>query len=119
MTLEDMEEYEAVIRPTVSTYYHGRKVTTCTTPTSGPLIISVLNILERYNFPVKGLVGLNIHRFVEAMKYGFAFRTEFGDPDFTGNEARINEIATKEWANIVRRNISDVSVNILTCLLLF
>ncbi|KAI8137296.1 gamma-glutamyltransferase, partial [Fennellomyces sp. T-0311] len=107
MTVEDMEEYEAVIRPTVSTYYHGRKVTTCTTPTSGPLVASVLNILERYNFPVKGFVGLNVHRFVEAMKYGFAFRTEFGDPDFTGNDARIKEIATKEWANLVRRNISD------------
>ncbi|KAI9495243.1 nucleophile aminohydrolase [Zychaea mexicana] len=107
MTMEDMETYKAVIRPTVSTYYHGRKVTTCTTPTSGPLIASVLNILERYNFPVHGMDGLNIHRFVEAMKYGFAFRTEFGDPDFVDNDERILEIATKEWANIVRRNISD------------
>ncbi|KAI9252906.1 nucleophile aminohydrolase [Phascolomyces articulosus] len=107
MTLEDMEKYEAIIRPTVSTYYHGRKVTTCTTPTSGPLIASVLNILERYNLPVSGMTGVNIHRFTEAMKYGFAFRTEFGDPDFVNNDERIVEIATKEWADIVRQNISD------------
>ena len=110
MTLEDMERYEAVIRPTVSTYYHGRKVTTCTTPTSGPLITSVLNILERYNLPVNGIDGVNIHRIVEAMKYGFAFRTEFGDPDFVKNDERIKEIASKDWADIVRRNISDVNI---------
>ncbi|KAI7848842.1 gamma-glutamyltransferase, partial [Circinella umbellata] len=107
MTLEDMEKYKAVIRPTVSTYYHGRKVTTCTTPTSGPLITSVLNILERYNLPVTGINGLNIHRFVEAMKFGFAFRTEFGDPDFVKNSERIEEVTSKDWADIVRRNISD------------
>lgn len=110
MTLEDMRSYQPVIRPTVTTYYHGRKVTTCSNPTSGPVLASVLNILEQYNLRVQGFVDINLHRFIEALKFGFAFRTEMGDPDFTKNQERIDEIVTKEWASFVRRNISDVSL---------
>ncbi|KAI9312614.1 nucleophile aminohydrolase [Dichotomocladium elegans] len=107
MTIDDMANYRALIRPAVSTYYHGRKVTTCTTPTSGPLIIAVLNLLEQYNLAIKGYTGLNAHRIIEALKYGYAVRTEFGDPDYTLNWDRINEILSKEWAAHTRQNISD------------
>jgi gamma-glutamyltranspeptidase/glutathione hydrolase/leukotriene-C4 hydrolase len=106
--MEDMRSYEALIRPTVSTYYHGRKVTTCSAPTSGPMLISVLNILEQFNLRVKGLTGLNLHRLIESLKYGFAFRTEMGDPEFTKNQERLDQLVTKTWADQVRRNISDV-----------
>lgn len=109
LTLEDMRSYKAVIRDPVTTYYHGRKVTTCSTPTSGPLVASVLNLLELYNIRLEGFSGLNVHRFVEALKYGFAFRTEFGDPDFTYNLDRIDEFVSKEYASLIRQNITDVS----------
>lgn len=109
LTLEDMQSYKALIREPVTTYYHGRKVTTCNTPTSGPLVASVLNLLELYNIRVEGFTGLNVHRFVEALKYGFAFRTEFGDPDYTLNMDRIDEFVTKTYASLIRQNITDVS----------
>lgn len=104
-----MKNYRALVRPTISTYYHGRKVVTCSAPTSGPALLSTLNIIEPYLFNVTGPTGLNIHRFVEALKYGFAFRTEIGDPEFIHNEDRIEEIISKEWASLIRKNISDVS----------
>lgn len=110
LTLEDMKNYRALVRPTISTYYHGRKVTTTAGPTSGPALLSVLNIIEPYFFNITGPTGLNIHRFIEAVKYGFAFRTEIGDPDFIKNSDRMDEIISKEWADIVRKNISDVSI---------
>lgn len=45
---------------------------------------------------------------VEAVKFGFAQRTELGDPDFVDIEARIKELTGKELAALVRHNISDV-----------
>ncbi|KAL9557986.1 hypothetical protein MBANPS3_001133 [Mucor bainieri] len=107
LTLEDMKNYRPLVRPTISTWYHGRKVITTSSPTSGPALLSVLNIVEPYLFNVTGPTPLNIHRFVEAIKYGFAFRTEIGDPDFLDNEKRIEEIISKEWADQVRKNMTD------------
>ncbi|KAJ8659965.1 gamma-glutamyltransferase [Lichtheimia ornata] len=107
MTLEDMASYKPQIRASISTYYHGRKVVSCSTPTSGPLIIAALNILERFNLRLHGYTGLDLHRIIETLKHGFSFRTEFGDPDYIHNQERMEEIITKEWASRIRQNISD------------
>ncbi|CAO3592925.1 unnamed protein product [Absidia cylindrospora] len=107
LTLEDLASYKAEIRPTVNTYYHGRRITTATSPTSGPILLAMLNILERYNLSVQGETTLNIHRMLEAFKFGYAFRTEMGDPSYLDNQDRMDQIITKEWASIVRRNVSD------------
>ncbi|KAI8990052.1 gamma-glutamyltransferase [Pilobolus umbonatus] len=107
LTMEDMRDYRPVIRPVISSTYHGRKVTTCSAPTSGPVLLSILNIIEAFNFTLDGPTTLNMHRFIEAVKFGFAFRSEIGDPDFIDNGERLQEIISKEWADVVRRNISD------------
>ncbi|KAI8336767.1 gamma-glutamyltransferase [Chlamydoabsidia padenii] len=107
LTMEDMAASKAIIRPTAHTYYHGRKITTATAPTSGPVLLAMLNILERYNLFAQGETTLNMHRMVEAFKYGYAFRTEMGDPDYLDIDDRMDEIITKDWASIVRQNISD------------
>ncbi|KAI8341424.1 gamma-glutamyltransferase [Chlamydoabsidia padenii] len=108
ITLKDLQDYRPKIRPTIHTYYHGKKVTTASAPTSGPILISMLNILERYNLGSLGRIGLNLHRLVEAMKFGNAFRTELGDPDFNSHsQDRYQEIISKEWASQVRVKISD------------
>lgn len=111
LTLQDMENYRALVRPTIHTYYRGRKVTTTAGPTSGPALLSVLNIIEPFFFNITGPTGLTMHRFAEALKYGFAFRTEIGDPDFIKNDDRMEQIISKEWADIARKNISDVKYN--------
>ncbi|CAO0798915.1 unnamed protein product [Mucor circinelloides] len=107
VTLEDFKAYRPVIRRTLSTWYNGRKVTTCSEPTSGPVILSVLNLIERFQFKVEGFTGLNLHRLVEAFKFGYAFRTELGDPDFIKNEPRIDEMVQKEYAADIRQKITD------------
>jgi gamma-glutamyltranspeptidase/glutathione hydrolase/leukotriene-C4 hydrolase len=107
LTLEDLRDYRPLIRPIVSSTYHGRKVVTTSAPTSGPVLLSILNIIEGYNFTTPS--SLTIHRFVEALKFGFAFRTEIADPDFVPIQDRLDEIITKDWAEIVRKNITDVS----------
>ncbi|GAN01359.1 DNA polymerase alpha catalytic subunit [Mucor ambiguus] len=107
VTLEDFKAYRPVIRRTLSTWYNGRKVTTCSEPTSGPVILSVLNLIERFQFKVEGFTGLNLHRLVEAFKFGYAFRTELGDPDYIKNEPRIDEMIQKEYAADIRQKITD------------
>ncbi|KAG0763295.1 hypothetical protein G6F57_006456 [Rhizopus arrhizus] len=107
LTLDDMRNYQALIRPTVSTFYHGKKVVTCSAPTSGPILLHVLNLIEPYDFHKTGPTALNIHRLIESLKFGYAFRTELGDPDFVHNKGRLEEIISKEWADHVRQNISD------------
>ncbi|KAG1350332.1 hypothetical protein G6F62_003306 [Rhizopus arrhizus] len=106
-SLEDFKNYKAVIRPTISTFYNGRKITTCSEPTSGRMLLSMLNLVERYQFGIEGATGLNVHRLVEAFKFGSAFRTELGDPDFLYNNKRKDEMTTKDFAASIRRKITD------------
>lgn len=108
MTLEDMANYRAVHRPVVNTTYHGNRVFTTSAPTSGPVLLNVLNLIEDFNFTKSS--GLNYHRFTEALKFGYSARADIGDPDFTNNQERLNEIITKEWANTIRPYITDVSL---------
>ncbi|CAO3664093.1 unnamed protein product [Rhizopus stolonifer] len=106
-TLDDFKNYKPVIRPTISTYYNGRKITTCSEPTSGRVLLSMLNLVERFQFRTDGLTGLNVHRLIETFKFGFAFRTELGDPNFIYNNKRKDEITTKDFAASIRRKITD------------
>jgi gamma-glutamyltranspeptidase/glutathione hydrolase/leukotriene-C4 hydrolase len=106
-TLEDFKNYTAIVRPTISTFYHGRKIITGPLPTSGHILLSILNILEGYRLNIQNEQKLNIHRMVEAMKYGFAQRSELGDSDFVNIKDRLEEFLDKDLASQIRRNISD------------
>ncbi|KAF9098032.1 hypothetical protein BGX23_007189 [Mortierella sp. AD031] len=108
LTMEDMKGYRPLIKEPIVGYYQGRKVYTSPAPTSGPALISILNILERYNVgKVKQDANVDTHRFVEAMKFGFAQRTELGDPDFTDLKSTIQSMISKDTAAAIRANISD------------
>lgn len=98
-----------MIRPVISTTYHGRKVLSASAPTSGPITLNILNLIEPFKFSENGPTGLTYHRLIEALKFGYAARSELGDPSFLNNHDRLAEIITKEWADHIRQNITDVS----------
>ncbi|GAA5802540.1 hypothetical protein HPULCUR_008008 [Helicostylum pulchrum] len=114
LTLEDFSNYSAIHRPVISTDYHKHKVFTTSAPTSGPIILNVLNLIEPYNFSKSGPTSLNYHRFIEALKFGYAARTEIGDPLFTNNQDRLDELITKKWADSIRPQITDDETHILS-----
>ncbi|CAG8572443.1 222_t:CDS:10 [Diversispora eburnea] len=95
MILEDLVNYHPVVRKPIIGYYNGRKIITTPEPASGVVLIFLLNLLEKY----------------ELHKIGFARRTEIGDSAFFENKTehnlRILELISKEYADIVRRNLTD------------
>ncbi|KAF9435671.1 hypothetical protein BGZ76_005763 [Entomortierella beljakovae] len=108
LTMKDMKNYKALVKKPVVGFYQGRKIYTSPAPTSGPALISVMNILERYNVGrFKEFANVDTHRFIEALKHGFAQRTELGDPDFTDLEATVENMLSKDTAAQIRANISD------------
>lgn len=90
------------------------------------VLLHMLNLLEHY--PIEERGGLNTHRMLEAMKFGFAARyvglrshyseeclwkcnrTKISDPAFANQTQLIDEISTKEFANKVFANLTDVCI---------
>ena len=71
MTHEDFHNYAVHVRPALQGTYRGRKVYTQHAPTSGPVLLHMLNLMEHYeNLTAEGRSSLNTHRLVEAMKCG-------------------------------------------------
>ncbi|KAK6517845.1 hypothetical protein TWF506_005021 [Arthrobotrys conoides] len=108
LTLEDLETYEADIEETAKAWAFGREILTCKAPCSGPVLIEGLNIAEGLDMS-NDRSGLVTHRIIETMKWLSAGRTELGDPfdSDVSNVGRVAEIQSKQFAAMVRRNISD------------
>ena len=109
MTMRDLHIYNTSITDPLVGWYRGRKVYTCPSPASGPVLIEALNILEGYNLFQTGEINDdNLHLLIEAMKWGSAGRTELGDPfDNTHNNTfQVERLLTKDYASQIRQNIS-------------
>lgn len=68
LTHEDLENYSVIVQPALQGTYLSRKVYTTYAPSSGPVLLHMLNIMEHYDLSDEGMTGLNIHRLVEAIK---------------------------------------------------
>ncbi|KAJ6586911.1 gamma-glutamyltranspeptidase [Mycena vulgaris] len=101
----DLENYSVKVDHALQGTYRGRKVYTTHAPGSGPVLLHMLNLIEK--FPMTARTPLNVHRAVEVLKFGFAARTKICDPAFNNNTQRIDEISTKEFADLVAANITD------------
>ncbi|GJN92777.1 hypothetical protein Rhopal_005815-T1 [Rhodotorula paludigena] len=108
LSKEDMRGYKAVVRAAEEGTYRGRRYYTGSYPSGGPILRHLLNVLDGYeDFADAGRTGLTEHRFVEALKFAFAARTNVGDPPFINNDAKLAEIPTRKFADAVRANITD------------
>lgn len=68
LTHADLESYKVKVEPALVGTYRGRKVYTPHAPTSGPVLLHMLNMLEHYDLSGEGRTGLNTHRIVEILK---------------------------------------------------
>ncbi|KAG6837702.1 hypothetical protein H0H93_003504 [Arthromyces matolae] len=101
----DLESYAVKVTPALQGTYRGKKIYTTHAPTSGPVLIHMLNLLEHYNVTERNT--LLTHRLIEIIKFGFASRTRICDPSFDNHTARMDIIPTKEFAEAVFSNITD------------
>ncbi|KAG8997197.1 hypothetical protein FRB94_011144 [Tulasnella sp. JGI-2019a] len=107
MTLDDLEDYEVRVTRALEGTYRGRKVYTTHAPTSGPVLLHMLNLLENYDLGRKEDLEVNLHRIVEAMKFGFAARTRIGDPVTKADAQRMSDIHTKQYAETILPKMTD------------
>lgn len=71
MTHADLESYKAITQPALKGTYHNRTIYTTHAPSAGPVLIHLLNVLEKYDFHKGERDGLSTHRFIEALKCKF------------------------------------------------
>ncbi|KAJ3292319.1 hypothetical protein HDU79_001529 [Rhizoclosmatium sp. JEL0117] len=80
MTGDDFKSYKVKSSQPLVGYYHGRKVVTPGAPSSGAMLLSILNIIEGFDFKYRGNSSDTLHLLIEAYKFGAAQRGLLGDP---------------------------------------
>jgi gamma-glutamyltranspeptidase / glutathione hydrolase / leukotriene-C4 hydrolase len=68
MTHEDLINYKVHVSKAIEGTYRDLKIYTSHAPTSGPVLLHMLNLMEKYDLPTEGRTVVNVHRLVEAMK---------------------------------------------------
>ncbi|KAL5336041.1 gamma-glutamyltranspeptidase-domain-containing protein [Aspergillus crustosus] len=108
ITLEDLRNYTAISRDIVQIDYHGYKVTSTTTPSSGAVALNILNTLDTYEPSTPHNINISTHRLDEAMRFGYGLRTVLGDPSFVkGMREYEQQIVSKQTASEIHAKISD------------
>ncbi|KAK7976988.1 hypothetical protein PG988_004478 [Apiospora saccharicola] len=85
MTLADMRDYRAILREPINITYGDYRLFSTGAPASGAVCLSTLKTMEGYHAgeASEGVdSNLTLHRFDEAMRFGYAAHQELGDPDF-------------------------------------
>ncbi|KAH7319103.1 putative gamma-glutamyltranspeptidase 1 [Rhexocercosporidium sp. MPI-PUGE-AT-0058] len=85
MSLSDLANYTAEIRPTSNITYRGFKIHTGSAPSSGAVVSSVMKIIEGYDMSTPSNLNLSVHYLDEAMRFAYGQRTLLGDPAFLSN----------------------------------
>ena len=68
VTHEDLVNYKVKVSRALEGTYRGQKIYTTHAPTSGPVLLHMLNLMEKYDLPAQGRAGVNVHRLIEATK---------------------------------------------------
>ncbi|PWN29763.1 gamma-glutamyltranspeptidase [Jaminaea rosea] len=124
LTTEDLQDYRIEVRKAINgTWLDGRRVWTSPAPTSGPVLLGMMNLLRRLGIEEErhheqhGSQGdkdaarraLWAHRLVEVFKHGYAARTRLGDPAYLNQSAlaEIAQIPTQRRAYQLAKKVDD------------
>ena len=88
ITLDDLKNYKAITRTPVNITYRGNRIFSTVAPSSGSVVLSALKVFEGY----PGAAGVDdpeydiqAHRLIQATRFGYGQRTNYGDPAYTAN----------------------------------
>lgn len=113
ITLDDLASYSVVRRGALSVDLGSRRVWSVPAPGSGASVLSVLRTMSHYpDAPYKRSDTLTTHRLIEATKFAYGARTEFGDPSFITNTSALERDAISAEAAEARfKRINDSHVH--------
>lgn len=117
ITAEDMRNYEAKItEPMTVPLGNGDTLYTPPPPSSGLILVNILNILSGYGFNAASINStenmiLTYHRIIESFKYAYATRTKLGDMEFLDLKELINNVTKPEYGAEIRMKINDSSTS--------
>lgn len=110
ISMQDMKNYQPVIRQPIHGTYRGYDVYSMPSPSSGGVhLVQILNILEAYPVSEYGHNSARtIHLMVEAMKHAYADRSRYlGDEDFV--DVPVKGLISKAYASSIRDSIDPTS----------
>lgn len=105
LTKKDLSTYKPLVKDAINSTYKGYQVITTPLPSGGPVLISMLNILDGFNFTKRDQdTNLTYHYMIEAMKFVFGQRSYLEDSknltDF------VQQMLSKKHADLLRAKIS-------------
>ncbi|KAJ3716028.1 gamma-glutamyltranspeptidase [Lentinula raphanica] len=111
MTTNDLAGYKAIVRQPRNITYRNTRIFSTVAPSSGTVVLSALKIFEGFNGNASdsdSAINLTTHRLVEATRFAYGQRTEYGDPAFTPNVTELEAyFLTEAVVNETRNKISD------------
>ncbi|XP_063407056.1 scoloptoxin SSD14-like isoform X4 [Mytilus trossulus] len=109
LTVDDLKDYEVVVRDVVKTSYKDQTLISVPAPGGGPVILSIMNILEGYNFQSGDKNQTKtVHRILEAFKFGFAQQQELADPKFESSALNAtSKMLDKGMAKLIRNKTTE------------
>ncbi|KDQ59696.1 hypothetical protein JAAARDRAFT_175189 [Jaapia argillacea MUCL 33604] len=111
LNTSDLANYTAIVRKPSNITYRNHRIFSTVAPSSGSVVLSALKIFEGYpgNASVADFaVNLTTHRLIQATRFGYGQRTNFGDPAFTRNVSVLEqEFLLESTAAAARAKIND------------
>ena len=96
ITLEDLKDYKALTRTPVNITYRGNRIFSTVAPSSGAVVLSALKVFEGYPATAKvddSEYDITAHRLIQATRFGYGQRTNYGDPAYTANVSTLERLS--------------------------
>jgi gamma-glutamyltranspeptidase/glutathione hydrolase len=105
ITLQDLEDYKTITRTPVNITYRGNRIFSTVAPSSGAVVLSALKVFEGYPATAKvddPEYDLTAHRLIQATRFGYGQRTNYGDPAYTANVSALERLSDyRAWRFLV------------------
>jgi len=105
ITLQDLKDYKTITRTPVNITYRGNRIFSTVAPSSGAVVLSALKVFEGYPATAKvddPEYDLTAHRLIQATRFGYGQRTNYGDPAYTANVSTLERLSDcRAWRFLV------------------
>ena len=96
LTLQDLKDYKAITRTPVNVTYRDNRIFSTVAPSSGAVVLSALKVFEGYPATAKvndPEYNITAHRLIQATRFGYGQRTDYGDPAYTANVSALERLS--------------------------